>query len=187
MAPTLYLRSQPRAFFLLTDTHALVFRQPSASESSASRSVVIAEFLPIDEVDMRGLVRASRGRTVEGVLGVTSVPTERSSIPEIFLLLVSSASTLSSLLPSSSLRPARVIAVEFHSLSSSTWDASELAGPSHSAYSVDDDLDDPYGPHASSASGSSSTPQQTLEHPCTGMRKYLESGSFFFAEECKWD
>jgi hypothetical protein len=74
MPATLYLRPSPRAFFLLTDTHALIFRQPDASESKASRSVVVAEFVPIDEVDMRGLVRASRGRTVEGVLGVTSVP-----------------------------------------------------------------------------------------------------------------
>lgn len=75
MSPTLYLRPNPRAFYLLTDTHALVFRQPNASQSKASRCVVVAEFLPLDEVDMRGLIRASRGRTVEGVLGVTSVPT----------------------------------------------------------------------------------------------------------------
>ena len=75
MAPTLYLRHQPRAFYLLTDTHALVFRQHHASESKAARSLVVAEFLPIEEVDMRGLVRASKGRTVVGVLGVTSVPT----------------------------------------------------------------------------------------------------------------
>ena len=75
MTLTFYLRRQPRAFFLLTDSHALVFRQPNSSESKASRSVVIAEFLPIDQIDMRGLIRASRGRAVEGVLGLTSVPT----------------------------------------------------------------------------------------------------------------
>lgn len=75
MPATLYIRPQPRAFFLLTTTHALVFRQPDASETKASRGVVVAEFLPIDEVDVRGLVRASKTRTVEGVLGVTSVPT----------------------------------------------------------------------------------------------------------------
>lgn len=38
----------------------------------------MAEFLPLEEVDTSGLVRASggvgRGRGVEGVLGVTSVP-----------------------------------------------------------------------------------------------------------------
>lgn len=75
MPATLYIRPQPRAFFLLTTTHALIFRQPDARESKASRTVVVAEFLPIEEVDVRGLVRASKTRTVEGVLGVTSVPT----------------------------------------------------------------------------------------------------------------
>jgi hypothetical protein len=75
MPATLYLRPQPRAFFLLTETHALIFRQPDSKETKASRTVVVAEFLPIEEVDVRGLVRASRTRTVEGVLGVTSVPT----------------------------------------------------------------------------------------------------------------
>lgn len=68
------MRPQPRAFFLLTDTHALVFRQPSADESKAARSVVVAEFLPIDEVDTNGLVAAGQSRNIEGVLGVTSVP-----------------------------------------------------------------------------------------------------------------
>ena len=75
MPATLYLRPQPRAFFLLTSSHALVFRQADAAESKAARSVVVAEFLPIDKVDTRGLVLASRTRTVDGVLGVTSVPT----------------------------------------------------------------------------------------------------------------
>lgn len=78
MPATLYLRPQPRAFFLLTTTHALIFRQPDANETKASRTLVVAEFLPIDEVDVRGLVRASRTRTVDGVLGVTSVPTGKS-------------------------------------------------------------------------------------------------------------
>ncbi len=112
---------------------------------------------------------------------------ERSPIPEIFLLLVSSASTLPPLLPSSSLRPSRVIAVEFHSLSTSYWDSPELAQPSHSAYPFDEDLDDPYGPQSSYSAGPSSTQQPAIEHPCAGMRKYVESGSFFFAEGCKWD
>jgi hypothetical protein len=75
MPATLYLRPSPRAFFLLTDAHALIFRQPDAAETKASRSVVVAEFLPLDEVDMRGLIKASKGTYVEGVLGVTSVPT----------------------------------------------------------------------------------------------------------------
>jgi len=79
MPATLYLRPSPRAFFLVTETHALIFRQPDAHETKASRSVVVAEFLPLEEVDMHGLVRASRGKHVEGVLGVTSVPSGESS------------------------------------------------------------------------------------------------------------
>lgn len=78
MPSRLYLRPQPRAFFLITEHHALVFRQPEAGESKAARSVVVAEFLPIDEVDTTGLVPAGRGRSVEGVLGVTSVPSGES-------------------------------------------------------------------------------------------------------------
>ena len=75
MTATLYLRPSPRAYFLITETHALIFRQPHASESKASRSVVVAEFKPMEEVDTRGLIRAGRaGLGVEGVLGVTSVP-----------------------------------------------------------------------------------------------------------------
>jgi hypothetical protein len=75
MPATLYLRPSPRAYFLLTETHALIFRQPDASETKASRSVVVAEFLPIEAIDTRGLVKAGRaGMGVEGVLGVTSVP-----------------------------------------------------------------------------------------------------------------
>ena len=38
-----------------------------------------------------------------------------------------------------------------------------------------------------SGSTQSQAAQQGLEHPCGGMRKYLESGSFFFAEGCGWD
>ena len=72
---SLYLRTHPRAFYLITDTHALVFRQPDGRESKAARSVVVAEFLRIEEVDLSGLVQLSNGRPVVGVLGVTSVPT----------------------------------------------------------------------------------------------------------------
>jgi hypothetical protein len=72
MPATLYLRPSPRAFILTTPTHALIFRQPDVNETKASRSVVVAEFLEVDEVDLRGLVKIKS--KVEGVLGVTSVP-----------------------------------------------------------------------------------------------------------------
>jgi hypothetical protein len=203
MPVALYLRPQPRAFFLLTDTHALVFRQPTASETKASRSVVVAEFLPLDEIDMGDLIPAGRSRSIEGVLGVTSVPTgessisrqvdcdssnhltfaERSPVPEIFLLLVSASTPLSPMLPSSSLRPARVVSVEFHSLSSNFWDSPDLV------QTVPDyDYDEQYPTYTTTQSNAQSlASQQGIENPCTGMRKYLESGGFFYAEGVKWD
>lgn len=201
MPATLYIRPQPRAFFLLTTTHALVFRQPDASETKASRGVVVAEFLPIDEVDVRGLVRASRTRTVEGVLGVTSVPTgklqctergadpllDRSPVPEIFLVLVSGATPLSPLLPGSTLRPSRVISVEFHSLSSSFWDPPEFAIASNPLNDYDvDDVQMSSG-YTAQSSTQSQAALQGVENPCNGMRRYIESGGFFFAEGSKWD
>ncbi|KAK4689930.1 synaptojanin, partial [Tremellales sp. Uapishka_1] len=206
MTATLYVRPQPRAFFLLTSSHALVFRQPDVSETKASRSVVVAEFLALDDVDMRGLIKVSKGKGVEGVLGVTSVPSgklrfaslglgdmahvevdllDRSPVPEIFLLFLSAASTLPPLCPSTSLRPARVVGVEFHSLSSGFWDPPLPA--EYSAYPFDTDLDDPYGPGSTPVTTQSQASQQGIEHPCTGMKKYLESGGFFFAEGCEWD
>lgn len=102
---------------------------------------------------------------------------------------MSAASVLPPLLPRSKLRPARVVAVEFHSLSSAFWDSPELAlASTTSAYDFDED--DPYGPggaFSSGASTQSNAAQQGIENPCNGMRRYLEAGGFFFAEECKWD
>ena len=120
-----------------------------------------------------------------------SITSDHSPIPEIFLLLVSSCSPLSPLLPSSSLRPSRVTSVEFHSLSSSFWDSPDIAATTYSQYPHDIDLDDPYVAPTSYHAGPSTTQSQAsaqgLENPCNGMRKYLESGGFFYAEGCKWD
>lgn len=206
MPGALYLRPSPRAFFLVTDSHALVFRQPSSSESKASRGVVVAEFLPLEEVDFNDIVKV-RGRA-DGVLGVVSVPSgessdlnqiidadkqliERSLIPEIFLLLLNHSASLPPLIPSSSLQPSRIISVEFHSLSSSFWDQPGLTNAPRSLdYDYDDEYDEVSATYAAAGGNATqiSTAQQVgVQHPCSGMKKYLESGSFFFAQDCKWD
>ncbi|OWZ31660.1 phosphatidylinositol phosphate phosphatase [Cryptococcus neoformans c45] len=189
MPGALYLRPSPRAFFLVTDSHALVFRQPSSSESKASRGVVVAEFLPLEEVDYNDLIKV-RGRA-DGVLGVVSVPSERSPIPEIFLLLLTHSTSLPPLIPSSSLQPSRIISVEFHSLSSPFWDQPELTNAARSLdYGYDDEYDEvsaTYAAAGGNATQMSAAQQAGLQHPCSGMKKYLESGSFFFAQDCKWD
>ena len=100
---------------------------------------------------------------------------------------MSGATPLAPLLPGSILRPSRVISVEFHSLSSSFWDPPEFAIASNplNDYDVDD-------VHMSSGYTAQSSTQsqaalQGVENPCNGMRRYIESGGFFFAEGSKWD
>lgn len=123
---------------------------------------------------------------------------------------MTSASPLSPLLPGSSKYPSRVLSVEFHSLSSSFWDTGDLAAASSPSYSYgqrergqfdgsDADADDiyTYGSSAQTQTWASSsgyhTPTQSqaaaqgVEHPCVGMKKYLESGGFFFAANAEWD
>lgn len=122
---------------------------------------------------------------------------ERSSIPEVFLLLLTSSTPLPSLIPGSSLRPSRVVAVEFHSLTSSYWDPPPSSADSlRTGYDLGQmDDDDPYMGVVSAypRAGQSVQPTQSqaqiegTEDPCSGMRKYLESGGFFHAEGAKWD
>lgn len=110
-------------------------------------------------------------------------------MPEIFLVLVSTSTPSPPLVPASPLQPARVVAVEFHSLSSSFWDPPEIAAQTQAA-AYDIDLDDPYTQqsfHAGPSSTQSQAAAQGVENPCNGMRKYLESGGFFFAEGGAWD
>jgi hypothetical protein len=78
MPAVLYLKPQPRALYVVTETHALVFRQPEATESKSSRGVVVTEYVPMSEVDARGLIKIGRSRAIEGVMGLISVPTGES-------------------------------------------------------------------------------------------------------------
>ncbi|ODO04590.1 hypothetical protein I350_05196 [Cryptococcus amylolentus CBS 6273] len=190
MPASLYLRPSPRAFFLLTPKHALVFRQPSASEASASKSVVVAEWLPLEEVETQDLIKIHGG--VDGVLGVGSVPSaERSPVPEIFLFISTNSTPLPPLLPNSPLRPSKLLSVQFHSLSSSAWDPPDWTSLANAARAEQMGLDweDEYENVSATwnAAGGSTTPSSQYPHPCLGMKKYLESGGFFFAEGCKWD
>jgi hypothetical protein len=128
------------------------------------------------------------------VSNLTLTLPDRSPIPDVFLLLLKSSTPLAPLIPGSTLRPAKVVSVEFHSLTSNFWDPPGL-----------DTYDDFYDMHDTAyvsqtsnayrggggAQGAGQT--QTLasmagvEDPCAGMKKYLESGGFFHAEGCRWD
>lgn len=80
------------------------------------------------------------------------------------------------------------MSVEFHSLSSSFWDSPDIAQPT-STYGNFEEDDDPYnaGYGAGPSATMSQASQQGVENPTSGMRKYLESGSFYHAEKARWD
>jgi hypothetical protein len=75
MPAALYLKPHPRALYVVTESHALVFRQPESSESKSSKGVVVTEYVPMSDVDARGLIKLGRSRAIEGVMGLISVPT----------------------------------------------------------------------------------------------------------------
>lgn len=76
--------------------------------------------------------------------------------------------------------------MEFHSLTSNFWDSPELI---INSATTDFDPEDPYTPSYNGGASSiqSQASQQGVENPCNGMRKYMESGGFFYAEGVKWD
>lgn len=105
---------------------------------------------------------------------------------------------MSAFLPNSPHHPSKILYVEFHSLSNSLWDplsVTEASSGYNSPYAFEPDIDDPYGlggsytssPASAGTATTSLTAQQGGEHPCSGMKKYLESGGFFYAEGGKWD
>lgn len=127
---------------------------------------------------MRGLVVRDN---VDAPL--TRLTPERSPVPEVFLLLLTSSTPLSPLIPGSRFRPSRVVGVDFYSLSSSFWDPPNLI-PERSTFDPVDEEDD-YG-YRHTAATLSQAQQQGIEDPCAGMTKYLEGGGFYHAQG-HWD
>ncbi len=112
---------------------------------------------------------------------------ERSHVPDVFLLLLTASTPLPPLIPGSMLRPARVVSVEFHSLTSNFWDPPGLV-PSSSSFDPIDAEDAEYYHRADTRANNMSLAQAAgVEDPWNGMRKYLESGGFFHAAGCRWD
>lgn len=109
-------------------------------------------------------------------------------MPDVFLILLTSSTPLPPLIPGSTLRPARVLSVEFHSLTSNFWDPPGLVTSQASTFDPADSEDaDYYHRTDTRASNLSQAQAAGIEDPCAGMRKYLESGGFFHAVGCRWD
>ncbi|KAJ9101490.1 hypothetical protein QFC19_005141 [Naganishia cerealis] len=223
MSFQLYLRPVPRTLVLVAATTALVFRRPDKPDARAE-----IELVPVDSVDLAGMVRVNRGRAVGGVLGLLSIPVVslEDNVPirdpisahserpprtptltahpflhpgtthEIFLLVASGAIALPPLLSGTSLTPSKLLSVEFHCLSSQLWDdpslvpASTASSSSTGLAGVFDDFEldreqDIGGAYSSSSSSAAAVAQ--LGHPCDGMKRYLETGTFYFATNGTWD
>jgi hypothetical protein len=122
MAFQLYLRPYPRALFLVSSTTALVLKQPELNDKDAKAEI---ELLALDDVDLTRLVRINKASCVTGVLGLLSIPVAGTN--EIFLLVSTAAIVLPPLLPGTTLTASKLLAVEFHCLTSgeSTSERSE--------------------------------------------------------------
>ncbi|KAJ9119073.1 hypothetical protein QFC22_003564 [Naganishia vaughanmartiniae] len=175
MSFQLYLLPNPRRLALVADTTALVFRR--AGEPDARAEI---ELVPVEDVDLASMVKVNRGRSVLGVLGLLSIPVGATN--EIFLLIASAAISLPPLLPGTSFTPSKLLNVEFHCLSSHLWDDPSIVPALPAADTgVFDDMDLDRDQSAYLAS------QPPLGHPCDGMKRILEAGTFYYATHGTWD
>jgi hypothetical protein len=209
MAFQLYLQPYPRALYLVSSATALVFKQPESTPKTATLTTddkAEIELLALDDVDLTRLIKVNKGRNVLGVLGLLSIPVGGTS--EIFLLVSTGAISLPPLLPSTILTASKLLSVEFHCLTSSIWD-----DPSIVPLSLRNDTDstgldelefDQFGSYPQQQqqqqqqstrarsqiySSSSASPSSSagLGHPCDGMKRYLETGTFYFATTGNWN
>lgn len=192
MSFRLYLLPNPRRLVLVSDTTALVFRRAGDPDAKAEIELVSNE-----DVDLASMVRVNRGRSVLGVLGLLSIPVGECIVPvldlslitscvgatnEIFLLISAAAISLPPLLPGTSLTSSKLLNVEFHCLSSQLWDDPSIvpALPAIDTGVFDDmDLDRDQSAYLAS--------QPPLGHPCDGMKRILEAGTFYYATHGNWD
>ncbi|EJT46848.1 hypothetical protein A1Q1_04449 [Trichosporon asahii var. asahii CBS 2479] len=92
------------------------------------------------------------------------------------------------ILPGSTLRPARVVSVDFLSLTSSFLDTPS-GDPVLGGFDYDEENDNfayQRQPHGSTTALSQAA-MQGIEDPCLGMKKYIETGGFYHAKQCGWD
>jgi hypothetical protein len=112
MSFQLYLRPHPRALYLVSSTTALVLKQPESHSDDKAE----IELLALQDVDLAPLVRINKASSVTGVLGLLSIPVAGTS--EVFLLVATAAIGLPPVLPGTTLTPSKLLAVEFHCLTS---------------------------------------------------------------------
>ena len=207
MAFQLYLQLHPRVLYLVSSASALVFKQPDPSTKTSATTTTDdkaeIELLSLDDVDLTRLVKVNKSRNVLGVLGLLSIPVGGTS--EIFLLVSTGAISLPPLLPSTTLTASKLLSVEFFCLTSNIWDdptviplslRNDTDSPVFDELEFDQFGSYPQQQHQASTrtrsqtySSSSAAPSSSagLGHPCDGMKRYLETGTFYFATTGNWN
>ncbi|KAF2763620.1 DNase I-like protein [Teratosphaeria nubilosa] len=174
----LFLRDNPRAIAVATDTHVLILRHspqavhPRTSSSSTSLNEgappprCIVEFSPWESQDM-GEYRTLSSLKVQGTLGLVTISSD------VFLCVVNGSSTVATVRPGETIQ--RILSVEFHCLTRSDYDC--LLNDQINPFPTDD-LD---------ASGHDHSMQHArenvLEHPCLALKKLLSGGSFYYSAD----
>ncbi|KAK3677524.1 Inositol-1,4,5-trisphosphate 5-phosphatase 1 [Recurvomyces mirabilis] len=173
----LFIRDQPRALALATDTHVLILRHsPSNSaltlhKTASSTSVgesgtprCIVEFSPWEAQDMSEY-RSLSSLKVQGTLGLVTL--ER----DVFLCVVNGSSHVATVRPGETVQ--RILSVEFHCLTRSDFD--HLLNEQINPFPTDD-LDAGGHDHGRNQ-------EPLLEHPCMALKKLLSGGSFYYSAD----
>lgn len=167
----LYLIPYPRSIVLVsTSTNQCLIFRPPPIDSPLS---VIVELLPLTEINFDTAVPLNYKRPVYGTLGVIRLQ-DQTFIPIITSITTIKTSTRA--FNGLGTEPiSKLLAIDFYCLTSSSFDLSaasttDLPPPSSSSsISTIDDVT------------LTNDDRQLLEHPCAGIRKVLNSGTFYFS------
>lgn len=177
-------RDSPRSIALATSSHALIFRHsplnpsgpepnnPNASSTSlpgagGSTPKSAVEFTSLDKADLEDY-RSLSSLSVYGTLGLITLQ------GEVFLCVVSGASKTATVRPEETVQ--RIHAVDFHCLSSSSFD--HILNDEINPYPTDTLGDDGFEYGQGHGKG-----QGTYEHPALALKKLLSSGTFYYSAD----
>lgn len=156
-----YFQEDPRTIAVVSDTHALLFRQ--VSSKNGSRPAVAVEMDLSSTVSASNNYRLLLNREVHGCLGLINVD------KHLYLAVITGAMT-NVAHPVSYESVDKIYAVEFLALGSSEWDFVNLDSNGMAVQTSADPEDfDPSVPR--------------MVHPCFELKKLLSNGSFYFSND----
>lgn len=158
-----YLCEEPRTIAVVSDTHALTFRQPEQSPDSTASAPVSLEIEPNSHISASQKYKLLINREIHGCLGLINVA-------NLTYLAVITGAMTDVAFPVAYESINKIFAVEFISLTSNDWDYVNLDSNGMPVETSADPEDfDPNLPRA--------------PHPCFELKKLLSNGSFYFSND----